>query len=237
MKTGFCTLFALASLSCLSNVSATQLLYDNLEGSSDYGVNFGTGSAQIGNDITLAGPSTATEFDLQYYFSAPSGTTGNETAEVRFYENDGPQVSGAASPGTMIYDSGVFNMATYAPPTTRAILAFDLTPTGGNAMNLSTPVSDLTWTVQFNNITGSESAGVTLYDPATVGQNYPTFWENTGSGWTLNQVTGDPSNFGAQLYGTAVPEPSTVSILGGLGLLALTVLRCVDFKHRDRVCC
>src|SRR5580704_14744353 len=185
------SLLVIATLSFAASASAQSLLYDNLEGGSDAGLNFSTGPAEIGNEISLAGLSTATEFDLQYYFSAPDGTTGNETAEVRFYENNGPMVSGAASPGTMIYDSGVFNMDLFADNgvTTRSILAFDLTPSGGNATPLSTSVSDFTWTVQFNNISGAESAGLTLYDPATVGVNHPTYWQNTGSGWTLDQVS------------------------------------------------
>jgi hypothetical protein len=222
-------LFALAALSCAASASAQTLLYDDLEGTSDYQMNFNTGSAEIGNDITLAGPSTATEFDLQYFFNAPDGTTGNEQMQVRFYLNDGPMVSGAASPSTVVYDSGMFSMATYAPPTTRAILTFDLTPTGGNAMNLSAPLSDFTWTVQITGLQAPETAGLTLYDPATVGVNHPTFWENTGSGWSLNQVVDEPSNFGAQLYGTPLPapEPGTLSILGGMGLVLLMVRRCV----------
>ena len=74
------------------------LLYDDLEGSSDYGVNFSTGSAEIGNDITLATPnSLATEFDLQYYFTTPVdgeiqsvSTTAMKTAEVRFLSEQRP---------------------------------------------------------------------------------------------------------------------------------------------------
>src|SRR5580704_16631954 len=144
------SLLVIATLSFAASASAQSLLYDNLEGSSDAGLNFSTGPAEIGNEITLAGSSTATEFDLQYYFSAPSGVTGNETAEVRFYQNNGPLVSGAASPSTVIYDSGVFNLDVLPANgvTTRAILAFDLTPTGGNATDLSTPVTDFTWTIQ-----------------------------------------------------------------------------------------
>ena len=225
MKTGLIyklpTVLAVITLSYVVSASASPvLLYDDLEGSSDFGVNFSTGSAEIGNDITLATPnSLATEFDLQYYFTGPD----TATAQVRFYLNNGPVISGSSSPGTEVYDSGVFSMATLQTP--RAILAFDLTPTGGNALNVSVPLTSFTWTVQFNGVTSGD-AGVTIYDPATVGSNHNTYWQNTGTGWTLQQVVGDPSNFGAQVYGfLPVPEPATMGVVGGLGLLIMMIRR------------
>jgi hypothetical protein len=187
-----------------ASANAQVLLYDNLADSSDYSMNFDTGPVEAGNDITLSQASAiATNFQVQYYFNAPGGVTGNETAQVRFYLNDGPLVSGAPSPGTLVYDSGVFNLNILPANgvTSRAILAFDLGPYGGNAMNLTRPLTAFTWTIQFNHLTGSESAGVTIYDPAATGGNHPTYWQNDGTGWKLEQVAGQPSNFGAQVWG------------------------------------
>ena len=103
---------------------------------------------------------------------------------------------------------------------------FDLTPTGGNAQNVSVPLTEFTWTVQFNNIGAGEDAGVTIYDPATVGSNHNTYWQNTGTGWTLNQVNGDPSNFGAWAYGFLRPGTRRMmGVVGGLGLLIMMIRR------------
>jgi hypothetical protein len=212
-----CSVLAAITVSCAVRASAQTVLYDDLEGSSDYAVNFSTGPVEVGNDITLAYPNAiATNFNVQYFFTATNGVSGNETAQVRFYLNDGALVSGTPSPGTKVYDSGVFNLNILPANgvTPRSILAFDLMASGGNAMNLTNPLTSLTWTIQFNHLSASESAGLTIYDPATAGGNHPTYWQNDGTGWQLEQVAGNPSNFGAQVYGT-IPQLSTLTLPGG----------------------
>src|SRR5580704_5337499 len=207
-------LLAMVAMSLVASASAQVLLYDDLEGTSDHATNFSTGPVEAGNEITLAQPNAiATNFDVQYFFNAPGGVSGNETAQMRFYLNDGPAVSGAASPGTLVYDSGVFNLNILPANgvTARSILVFDLMPSGGNAMNLTNPLTSFTWTIQFNNLSASESAGLTLYDPATTGGNHPTYWQNDGTGWNLEQVVGAPSDFGAQVYGT-IPQISSLTL-------------------------
>jgi hypothetical protein len=235
MKTGLiyklpCVL-AVVTLSYVASASASVLLYDDLEGSSDLGINFNTGSAEVGNDITFAN-AIPTEFDLQYWFSSsipPIDDTAN--MQVRMYDANGPVISGSASPGTEVYDSGVFSMENpvpYAPPTTRAILQFGLGAGNGNALNLLPGTyNELICTVQITGLQAGESAGVTLYDPATTGGNFGSYWQNTGTGWTLQQNDGPAdNNFGQQLYGfLPVPEPATMGVVGGLGLLIMMVRR------------
>lgn len=222
MKIGCLTLrwlFAIPLLSSITGASAASVLvYDNLN-STDYSVNFDTGSAEVGDEIVLGYNNVVpTQFDLQYFFNAPNPLNGNETAQVRFYLNNGPLASGTPSPGTLVYDSGIFSLDGFE--TTRSIMQFDLTSTGGNALDATTPLTDFTWTVQFSGLDGTESAGVTIYSPPVLGNDYSSYWENDGV-WQLKSVSGAPSDFAAQV---SIPEPATVSILGGLGL-AMIVFR------------
>jgi hypothetical protein len=81
----------------------------------------------------------------------------------------------------------------------------------------------MTWSVKFTGLGLDDSVGVDIYSPPVVGTDYPDYWQNDGTGWTLltNSV---PMDFGARFYAeSTVPEPSTVtlSILGGLGILTL----------------
>jgi hypothetical protein len=61
---------------------------------------------------------------------------------------------------------------------------------------------------------------VDIYSPPAVGQDYPDYWQNDGSGWTLLTNT-VPMNFAARF--SAIPEPSALALLlvGGLGILTL----------------
>ena len=66
-----------------------------------------------------------------------------------------------------------------------------------------------------------DSVGVDLYSPPVVGADYPDYWQNDGTGWTL-MTNSPPMDFAARMEAT-VPEPSTMalSVCGGLGLLIL----------------
>jgi hypothetical protein len=139
---------------------------------------------------------------------------------VRFYENTGAPFNGYATPSrTSFYDSGWFSVDA---PTDRSTFVFSAGadfPVGG----LFIPTSDMTWSVQFQGMGGTDSVGVDLYSPPGVGSDYPDYWENNG-GWTLlqnNSVPSVPMNFAALMQANAtVPEPSTI-IFGGLGILLL----------------
>ena len=81
-------------------------------------------------------------------------------------------------------------------------------------------VSNMTWTVQFRGMGAGDAVGVELYSPPVVGQDYPDYWQNDGSGdWEL-MTNSVPMDFAALMQAT-VPEPSmlVLSIFGGLGLL------------------
>jgi hypothetical protein len=180
---------------------------------------FDPGTTQVGDQIVLAGVDRMlTMFSFEYWgtnTASPSAFTGPVKAEVRFYKNDGAEFNGYKSPGTKFYDSGLFNIN----PTERSTLVFlagiDF-PSGG----LFIPTDNMTWSVEFTGMNLSDSVGLDLYSPPTVGQDYPDFWAYDGANWLLMTNNNNiPINFGAMM--NAVPEPSyaVLSLLGGLGLL------------------
>lgn len=175
-----------------------------------------TSGFEFGDEIILAGgPTIVTNFAIEYF-----GTNffGDEEMRVRIYAMTGPtnvNSGGFATPGTTLYDSGNFNIAASAGAT----LTFD-------NLVINAP-ERITWTVEFGAVgaAGGEVAGLNVYSPPTLGNNFNDFWQrSTPSGaWELRTLPGGtPGNFGARF--TAVPEPSTFA-LSGLALLGLAAYR------------
>jgi hypothetical protein len=75
-------------------------------------------------------------------------------------------------------------------------------PPGG----LYLPVTDFTWTVQFQGLGAGDAAGVDLYSPIATGFSFADYWEKDASAWTLktNTVT---MNFAAMVQGSAGSPP------------------------------
>jgi hypothetical protein len=182
---------------------------------------FNPGPFQVGNEITFASTERLlTNFSFEFWgtnTASPGNTTfaGSVHAEVRFYLNDGTNFNGYATPGTMFYDSGLFAVTS---PTARSTFVFTGQDDFGGGLLI--PGDSITWTVQFFGMGGTDSLGLDLYSPPTVGSNFSDYWENQGSGWALktNSLSSSMS-FGSRFDAT-VPEPSsiTLSILGGVGL-------------------
>ena len=139
---------------------------------------------------------------------------------MQFYDNTGTPFNGYGTPNNSFYDSGWFSIN----PTERSTLVFEA-GTDFPSWGLFIPVDEMTWSVQFQGMDLSDTVGLDLYSPPTVGSDYPDYWEFNG-GWLLK--TNDvPVDFGAQMQ-AIVPEPSTalLSLLGGVAiLLASTRLR------------
>jgi hypothetical protein len=115
----------------------------------------------------------------------------------------------------MFYDSGLFAVSSPTARNTFVFTAGSDFPTGG----LFIPGNEMTWSVQFSGMGANDEVGVDIYSPPVVGGNYPDYWQNSGSGWSLmtNSVA---MNFAS--YMEAVPEPSGVALTFlGLGILAL----------------
>jgi hypothetical protein len=189
----------------LTPAARADLVYDN--STTDLNTRFNPGLFEVGDEIILAPgtPRHVTNFIFQYYGVNLSGT---ENVQIRFYANDGPaSYSGPFEPGTLLYDSGLFNFGAYGS-TDRNTIAY-----GG--IDVFVPDS-FTWTVQFSSLGVGAVAGVDLYSPPTVGQNYPDYWENDGSGWMLKTNAVVAMDFGARVE-AMVPEPSVaaLSLLGG----------------------
>ena len=205
------------------------IVYDNT--STDTGYNLSVTNGQmVGDQIILnsSTPVTLTSFSFEFY--SPNATfTGSVMGEVWLYANDGAGTllsGGYATPSTVLLDSTPFSLSTAQQYTSTspggpfdvATLNFDL-----SSSPLLVP-TNFTMVVSFTGLTGSDSVGVELFNPVTVGQNYPDYWylNNGDANWSLRTNLLTPVNFGAQFVG-AVPEPSMVSfaLAGMAGLVGM----------------
>jgi hypothetical protein len=202
------------------------VLFNNT--TNDLVTRFNPGSTQVGNEIILANNTLGllTDFSFEYWgvnTLSPNNAAfaGPVSVEVRMFKNDGPAFNGYPTPGTRFFDSTPILLSSInAGPTPRGTIAFGSLLGDFPLQGLTLPSSDITWTVQFTGMAPSDSVGLDLYYPPTVGQSYADYWSYNGISWTLQTNSISPTSFGAYF---AVPEPSSlaISLLGGLGVLAL----------------
>ena len=180
------------------------LVYDNW--TNNLNQRLDPGAQEVGNEVTLANTGYASRFAIEYWGTNASQATfaGTVTAQVRFYQNDGPALStGEATPGTVIYDSGPMNISATQMG---ALLLEDF------QLNAAVPLrgrlpSNFTWTVQFRGLGNQDAAGVALYGPPVVGQAAAKYWAMGSGGWGLQ----DGQNFGGQL--AALNRGASLSVL------------------------
>jgi len=214
-------LAVLSALLSLCSNTAASVVYDN----STYDLNqiyFGGDGVEYGNQINLAGTDRiVTDFQFEYFLGA--GASGDESVQLRFYSNDGPVITETASdgttrqiqtPGTLLYTSPVLTLQT------------------GNqtaeALNFAVTVpNSFTWTVTFNGISSTETAGLRIYSPPAIGSSFDDFWQKNNGSWNTYLIDNGatPANFAARV--TAVPEPGTLALalLAGLGWVGYLGLR------------
>jgi hypothetical protein len=214
------TFLAAVALSFAAAAPANELIYDN--GVNYLGYYLNPGTNRVGDEIILGGTyRTAFSFEFQYYGNNfHTGGITNEQFRVQFLNNDGSLLGGSTYlPNSVFYDSGWQNLAAPITPTGVNNYYIDL-----SSLSLVLP-EHFTWTVQFQGIDAGEIAGVSLFDPPVVGNNFDDYWFDNGTTWELRGTNGIPISFGAQV--TAVPEPSTyvLAILGGLCGFALVSRR------------
>jgi hypothetical protein len=217
--TVFAGMAAVGALVVLAQSAQSQVLYDNTTGNTGYNLNF-AGSA--GNEVDLAGPSSAnyliTGFIFQYDFVGTGTPTGS--VDLSFYRNDGfPQYHGYYTPGTLLYDSGPFSLTSFTSPAGAQLVygVPDLAGgTGSGVVAGGVIVPDqFTWVVTFSDLGAGDSAGLGLYNPPTVGDNYGNnAWMNDGSGWVLEATIPPypPAEFGARITGSQVPDSSCLPL-------------------------
>lgn len=199
------------------NAQSQSLVYNDTSTYSGDNFNFDSGVAgtvSAGNEIVLAAANDViTQFQVQIDFTGTGTPTG--TVDVQFANNNGATYNGYATPGSILWDSGSSALGSFSSA-------------AGEVLTYTVPSvtvpKDFTFVVNFNGLTSTEIAGLSIFGNTTVGQNYNDAWVNTGAGWVLQKATGsDPAlQFGATL--TAIPEPSTIA-LGVMGACAFLARR------------
>lgn len=212
----FSIITTVSALALCSQTVQAGLVYDNT--TTRLPQRFGSISGfEFGDEIILAGGGTTiTNFSIEYFGTNFSGT---EQLTVRIYALTGPTNAtsrNAFTPGaTPLYDSGPFNIA----QTPGATLTFD-------SVNIAVP-ERLAWTIEFSGVVGSELAGLNIYNPPTLGNNFNDFWRRgKGGAWQLeNDAGGTPMNFGARFEAVPEPSPAQLAALAGLALLGFGIYR------------
>jgi hypothetical protein len=187
-------------LSVICQAQTPNIIYDN---TIDYQGQIFYTENEFGDQIKFSTALTErviTSIKFEYYLA--SGASGDETAQLRLYRNDGS----AGEPEYLLYDTGAFSISSGASGFNYVTLD-----------DLALSVQDgLTWTVLFGGVSSTETAGLLVYGTPTVGTSFDDFWEKSGGVWGTKTFPTVVANFGAQIM--AIPEPATVQlmILGGL---------------------
>ena len=212
------SLVAVVAAAMMIGSASAGIVYDN---SSVYSGKFfvPVTGLEFGDEINLVGSErNITDFKFEYFTSLASEV--GRTAQLRIYANNGavsPGVDqhGALRPGSVLYDSGTFGLKN----------GFNTVDISGISV-LNVP-NKLTWTVFFGGLSGSDSAGLPIYETPTSGTSLDDFWQNSGGTWTLFRFPGGSpkGNFAAQV--TAIPEASTVylALAGGVLLFGFQIFR------------
>lgn len=184
--------------------SRAEIIFDNSSGN---GTNVYYSLLEYGDEVTLGGTNRVmTDFQFEYYGDFVA--TGQETARVRIYKNDGPGQYG--SPKTVLFDSGSF---TVFPDYQTKVFS---------GLSITVP-DDLIWTVQFSGLVGGtgDEAGLIFRTPPSVGSSFNDFWLKTSTSWNLFRFpNGDPvANFAAR-FDSGVDAP-TVSIRRDAGTVVV----------------
>jgi hypothetical protein len=209
--------------------AAADTLYNNSANNTGYRLTMSNGQ-QVGTEILLGtAPNSEylTNFSFNFY---SSGTYADVTLEVLLQLNNGtPAFNGYDTPGTVIYDSGAFQISSQNGDGGLDFNYNDLTVGDTVPLNQFTTIAnDFTLSFVVEGLAEGDTFALDLYDPATVGSNYGDYWLNTGTvgspNWELltNSMSG-PIGVASVFQGslTPAPEPAalSLSILGGAGLL------------------
>jgi hypothetical protein len=218
-----------------AGVRADTVLYENTATNLGYNLLFNNNDL-IGQQVWLgtgASPFNLTGFSFEYY-SPNTHWVGSVTADVRFYENDGPATNGYNAPSTLFYNSGPFSITPPLSfsPSNQALLVFDITDLqsgdGPGAVTMSPGFvmpSNFTFTVQFSGLAGLDTVGLPIFDTPQVGANSGDYWFDVSGNWELLTNVAGPIAFGAEFTGTPQPTPEpSVICLSALGAAAFAII-------------
>lgn len=190
------------ALALVPGAQAQSIVYDNTTNSLDNNFpllpEWMDESAEAGDEIWLGGTDRQVTH-LTLLFTYRGTVPGSFDALIRFREYD----EAFQGPGATFYESSLTTVQTTA---------------GIHELDFSIPdvvVPDhFIWTIQAFNRQGSVGElGMSYYNPPTIGSSGDWLWQRGGNEWTAYSWGGDPyANFGARL--TAVPEPTTLAVLG-----------------------
>lgn len=217
-----------ALLLSLTAPSSADVIYSNTTNDYAGGTRFDPGIAEVGDEINLTHTGFLTNFSFEFWgenTANPAAFAGTVEARVQFYRMNGTPFNGYATPGAFsFFDSGWISLGVTPQP--RATLQFvagvDFAPQG-----LFIPDTDITWSVQFRGMGATDTVGLDIFSPVTVGSNFPDYWwrNPADSNWYLmTDETGIPMNFAAR-FEANIPEPSSLSLLALGGLAALWMRR------------
>jgi len=202
----------LALVATATSASAATVYQHSGSGNFSY-----TSGSEYGDEILLQGwERVISGFSFEYAanYALSSGLT------FRIYDQTGPVIGGAASPGAVLYET-VIDIQNGG-----GVVSIDF---GNDPTNLANLIPDrLTYTVKFSGLLPGNTAG--LIAPGgnpVIGLSASDFWEKTGPGandWALKAINGPSGNFIATV--TAVPEPSTVAMMAaGVGMILVALRR------------
>ena len=203
-----------AGLCSLPNLCFSAIVYDNTSTNRDLGGQYRPSptTLEFGDQINLLSGPDRTLSQFSFYYSFSGATASTQRMTLRMYLNNGS----TNQPSTMFYQSDPIALN---PGQNTETITFPL------SSNLITLPNTFTWTVQFSSLGATETGGLLLYGPPTVGSSFNDFWLNEGAnGWNLRQISGGtvPADFAARV--SAVPEPGVLA-LGALGALFLAGLK------------
>ena len=182
---------------------------------------------EFGDEITLEGSERwITGFKFEYY--ADFNPTGDETARLRFYANDGSYGENASRmPGTLLLDSGDFTLESGYKTAGMEGLAFEVP-------------GSFTWTIEFKGLDESERAGLLIDENVEIGSSDNSFWENRPEGWREVELPGYAANYIALVtaeYGPPEIVPGSLQISKGSASLEIETVpgRFYTLEYSDRV--
>ncbi|MGC8742604.1 MAG: tandem-95 repeat protein [Verrucomicrobiia bacterium] len=170
---------------------STFVVYDNTVNDQQTTFQIGQGET-VGDEVIFDNTYMTNLFTINYFSFTYWGNnfSGNEQMKVYFYKNDGAQ----GIPNTELWNSGWFGI----PGTAKSQVVFD------SGLNVPVDANHFTWAVTLDGIESGESAGLWIFSPPDVGNNYTDYWYNDGSGWQLRAGT-QSIDFEAKIKAVAIP--------------------------------